>query len=277
LIFTIVRSSFYKKSPEINIFYVYHNFSFTYSKKRVKLIGQKQFALFQADTDKFGDLEIMIDLHTHTVFSDGVLIPAELVRRAEVCDYTIIGIADHVDASNIDFVIPRLVKVSKALNRVNRIRTIPCAELTHIPPSQISGLADEARALGARVVIVHGETIAEPVAPGTNKAALSAGIDILAHPGLITEQEVQMASEVGICIEITARKGHSLTNGHVARLSKKAGAKLILSSDAHAPEDLISDEWGKRVVLGAGLSVDDFKKMQKNALLLAQQAHPFNE
>jgi len=113
----------------------------------------------------------MIDLHTHTVFSDGVLIPTELARRAEICGYTIIGIADHVDASNIDFVIPRLVKVSETLNQVNKIKTIPCAELTHIPPSQISALAKEARELGAQVVIVHGETIAEPVAPGTNKAA----------------------------------------------------------------------------------------------------------
>ena len=213
----------------------------------------------------------MIDLHTHTVFSDGALIPTELVRRAEVCGYTIIGIADHVDASNIDFVIPRLVKVAKTLNQVNRIRTIPCAELTHVPPPQICDLAKEARVLGAEIVIVHGETIAEPVPPGTNRAALCAEIDILAHPGLITEEEVQTASRVGICLEITARKGHSLANGHVAHLGKEAGAKLILSSDAHAPEDLMSDEWGKQVVLAAGLSFDDFEEMQKNALILAGQ------
>ncbi len=207
----------------------------------------------------------MIDLHTHTVFSDGVLIPTELARRAEICGYTIIGIADHVDASNIDFVIPRLVRVSEILNRVNRIKMIPCAELTHIPPSQISALAKEARELGAQIVIVHGETIAEPVAPGTNRAALSAEIDILAHPGLITKEEALIAADVGICLEITARKGHSLTNGHVARLAKEAGAKLILSSDAHAPEDLMTDEWGKQVVLGAGLTGDDFKEMQVTA------------
>lgn len=208
----------------------------------------------------------MIDLHTHTVFSDGELIPAELVRRAEVCGYTIVGIADHVDASNIDFVIPRIVDVSESLNQVNRITTIPCAELTHIPPSQISALAKKARVLGARIVIVHGETIAEPVAPGTNRAALSSEIDILAHPGLITREEVRMAADAGIYLEITARKGHSLTNGHVARLAGEGGAKLILSSDAHAPEDLMTDRWGEQVVRGAGLTHDDFKVMQKNAL-----------
>jgi len=76
---------------------------------------------------------------------------------------------------------------------------------------------------------------------------------------------VLIAADAGICLEITARKGHSLTNGHVARLAKEAGAKLVLSSDAHAPEDLMTDEWGKQVVLGAGLTGDDFKEMQKNA------------
>jgi histidinol phosphatase-like PHP family hydrolase len=210
----------------------------------------------------------MIDLHTHTVFSDGVLIPSELVRRAEVCGYTIIGIADHVDASNIDFVIPRLVAAAETLNQVNQIQTIACAELTHVPPSQIAALAKKARELGARVVIVHGETIAEPVAPGTNKAALSSKIDILAHPGLISKEEARMASDMGIYLEITARKGHSLTNGHVARLAGEVGAKLILSSDAHAPEDLMADVWGEQVVRGAGLTGDNFKEMQENARAL---------
>ena len=37
------------------------------------------------------------DLHTHTVFSDGELIPAELVRRAMVLGHDVIAITDHVD------------------------------------------------------------------------------------------------------------------------------------------------------------------------------------
>ncbi|MFH1076447.1 MAG: histidinol phosphate phosphatase domain-containing protein [Pseudomonadota bacterium] len=212
---------------------------------------------------------IMIDFHTHTVFSDGVLIPAELIQRAEICGYRAIGISDHVDASNIDHVIPRIVKVAETLNSVHAIKTIPCAELTHIPPSQIASLAQEARSLGAQVVIVHGETIAEPVAVGTNRAALNARINILAHPGLISQEEAEMAAHAGIFLEITARKCHSLTNGHVARMAKLTGARLILSSDTHAPSDLLTDQFGEMVVLGAGLDPEDFKLMQKNAMVLA--------
>ena len=207
----------------------------------------------------------MIDLHTHSIFSDGVLIPSELVRRAEVLGIKAIGITDHADASNLDFIIPRIVAVAERLNRVNHIKTVPGIELTHVPPSQIGPLAEQARSLGAKIVVVHGETIAEPVVPGTNRAALSADIDILAHPGLISEEEAVMAAGKGILLEISARKGHSLTNGHVAKLAGKHGAELVLNSDAHEPSDLITEQQAIQIVLGAGLSQDDFDHMQKNA------------
>jgi len=113
--------------------------------------------------------------------------------------------------------------------------------------------------------VLHGETIVEPVKLGTNRAGLRADIDILAHPGLITDEEVAMAAEKGVFLEITARKGHSLTNGHVAKLAKKHGAELVLNTDAHAPSDLITPKQAEQIALGAGLDGDDFKRMQKNA------------
>ncbi|UCG80524.1 MAG: histidinol phosphate phosphatase domain-containing protein [Desulfobacterales bacterium] len=207
----------------------------------------------------------MIDLHTHSIFSDGVLIPSELVRRAEVLGMKAIAITDHADASNLDFIIPRIVAVTEALNDVKHIKAIPGIELTHIPPPYIGPLAEQARSLGAKIVVVHGETIAEPVMLGTNRAAVRADIDILAHPGLISDEETRMAAENGIFLEITARKGHSLTNGHVAKLARKHGAKLVLNTDAHEPSDLITEEQAREIALGAGLNEDDFDQMQKNA------------
>jgi putative hydrolase len=207
----------------------------------------------------------VIDLHTHSLFSDGVLVPSELVRRAQVLGIRAIGVTDHADASNLDFIIPRLVAVSEKLNSVNQIQMIPGIELTHVPPPQIASLAEQARSLGAKIVIVHGETIAEPVASGTNRAALAAEIDILAHPGLISEEEVKMAAEKGIFLEISARKGHSLTNGHVAKLAKKLGAPMVLDTDAHEPSDLVTRQQAMKIALGAGLNETDFERMQKNA------------
>jgi len=207
----------------------------------------------------------VIDLHTHSIFSDGVLIPSELVRRAECAGLKGIGITDHGDSSNIDFIIPRIVAIAEELNRVLKIKVIPGIEITHVPPSLIKATAQKARTLGARIIVVHGETIAEPVAPGTNSASLEADIDVLAHPGLITEGEAIKAKEKGIFLELSARKGHSLTNGHVARLAKKTGAKIVINSDAHGPDDLIDQHKAKQIVCGAGLTEKDFEIMQKNA------------
>jgi putative hydrolase len=207
----------------------------------------------------------MIDLHTHSIFSDGVLVPSELVRRAQVLGIRAIGITDHADASNVDFIIPRLVHVAEKLNRFNQIQMIPGIELTHVPPPQIGPLAAQARSLGTRIVVAHGETIAEPVVAGTNRAALAADIDILAHPGLISEEEAKMAADRGIFLEISARKGHSLTNGHVAKLAKKVGAPMVLDTDAHEPSDLVTRQQAMKIALGAGLDETDFELMQKNA------------
>lgn len=208
----------------------------------------------------------MIDLHTHSFLSDGVLIPSELLRRAEHKGIEALAITDHVDASNLDHVVPRLVEVCRACAPHMAIRPIPGAEITHAPPKTLPRLAERARELGAAIVIVHGETPAEPVRPGTNRAALDAPIDFLAHPGLITLEEAALARDRGIALEITARKGHSLANGHVARLALEVGAELVLNTDAHEPGDLIGDDMARTVLLGAGVPEDRldavFKKMQ---------------
>ncbi|MDD5168011.1 MAG: PHP domain-containing protein, partial [Syntrophales bacterium] len=72
----------------------------------------------------------MIDLHTHSFFSDGELVPSELVRRAKIIGYKAIAVTDHGDASNLDFIIPRIVRVSRQLSDVCDIRVIAGIELT---------------------------------------------------------------------------------------------------------------------------------------------------
>ena len=212
----------------------------------------------------------MIDLHTHCLFSDGELIPSELARRAQHVGYRAIAITDHGDQSNLDFIIPRVAKVCKQLSEAYGIDVIPGIELTHVPPVYIKELAVEARKLGARIVVVHGETIVEPVAPGTNAAALAAPIDILAHPGLISDQDVQLAVARGIYLEITSRKGHSLTNGHVAMLARQYGASLVLNTDTHGPQDLVTLEMAWKIARGAGLTVPETEVMFRNSEALVR-------
>ena len=207
----------------------------------------------------------VIDLHTHSIFSDGELVPAELAQRALAAGYNVLAITDHVDHSNMDWVIPRIIKVCSMINKAGNIKVFPGVEITHVAPVQISALAAEARKLGAKVVVVHGETVVEPVPAGTNLAALQSSIDILAHPGLLTEAEARLAAKKGIYLEITTRKGHSFTNGHVTQLARKFKAGLILNNDAHSPADFVGPERAKKIARGAGLNEREISVMLKNS------------
>lgn len=210
----------------------------------------------------------MIDLHTHSFFSDGELVPAEHLRRVEVLGYEAVAITDHADASNMDFIIPRIVKAAESLNPFSKTRLIPGIELTHVPPGLFVELTARARELGAKIVVGHGETVMEPVTPGTNRAALEAGVDILAHPGFLALEEAQLAAEKGIFLELSGRKGHSLTNGHVARLGVAANALLAVNADAHGPGDFLTAEMAETVALGAGLDAARYEQIRRDMAAL---------
>ena len=58
----------------------------------------------------------------------------------------------------------------------------------------------------------------------------------------------------GVFLEISGRKGHGLANGHVAKTARETGATLILDSDAHEPDDLMTQEYAEKVAIGSGLN-----------------------
>ena len=200
----------------------------------------------------------MYDFHTHTFLSDGVLSPIELIRRALVRGYTAMAVTDHVGMGNVEYVVKTLVVDCEQATKRWDILALPGVEITHVPKEDIDLVARTAKGMGAKLVAVHGETPVEPVEPGTNDAALRSDfVDVLAHPGLITYEEARLAAEMGIYLEVSARKGHSLANGHVAKTAKDAGAITVLDSDAHEPDDLLTQDIRQKVARGAGLSDDE--------------------
>ena len=214
----------------------------------------------------------MIDLHTHTLLSDGCLVPAELARRAEVLGFRALAMTDHVDTATVDTVVPQLAKAARDLGAAMKMKIIAGAEVTHCRPEHIARVVKRARALGARIVVVHGETPAEPVIEGTNRAAIEAGCDILAHPGLMTEADARLAARRGVVLEISARKGHCLANGHVAQMARRTGARLVFGSDSHDPEDLRGRADAERVLAGAGLEPEEVAAAFRTAERLVQCA-----
>lgn len=217
----------------------------------------------------------MIDLHTHTTLSDGEVPPSELVRRARVSGYKAIALTDHVDSGNMERVLKPLVKLAKDLNSTSSgigIKVLPGVEITHMPPSLIPDMAKEARKLGAKIVVVHGESPVEPVYPGTNLSALKSDVDILAHPGMIKEEEVKLAKEKKIYLELTTRKGHCLTNGRLVVLVRKYRAKLVINTDAHKPDELLNEDLLRKAGLGSGLTEQELKEVIQNSMELVEQA-----
>ena len=176
----------------------------------------------------------MFNLHAHTFLSDGQLLPSEVAVRYQDKGYEAIAITDHADYSNIRQITKAIVEFCHRWPKNSSIKVFAGVELTHVPVEQFRPLAILARREGIKIIIAHGETLVEPVTKDTNRLALLADIDILAHPGLITDEDTKLACRRGIFLEITSRHGHSQSNAHVIRQARKFGARLILNNDSHA-------------------------------------------
>ncbi|MGQ0797828.1 MAG: histidinol phosphate phosphatase domain-containing protein [Methanobacteriota archaeon] len=193
------------------------------------------------------------EFHSHTVLTDGELLGIELIRRAVALGHRAIAVTDHVSLGNIEWVVRQEI-LDCDLAKSWDILAIPGVEITHVPPDRLDDAVRAARRAGARVVVVHGETISEPVAPGTNRRAVSnPDVDILAHPGLITREDADLARSNDVFLEISTRRAHAPANGHVAREAEGAVATPIVDSDAHAPGDLVTQDEAVRFARAAGL------------------------
>ncbi|MBI2958253.1 MAG: histidinol phosphate phosphatase domain-containing protein [Chloroflexi bacterium] len=212
----------------------------------------------------------MYDFHTHTFLSDGSLSAMELIRRASVAGYGAVAITDHVGAGSLARVISEIPHDCALARAYWDIMAIPGVELTHIPPAAIHDLARRAKELGASLVIVHGETLSEPVVRGTNLAAVQCPfVDILAHPGTLSLEEASSASKNGVFIEITTRKSHRGPNAEVARAAIQSGALTLVNSDAHDPEDLLDHELIAATARAAGIAASQLSgTLEKNPALL---------
>jgi histidinol phosphatase-like PHP family hydrolase len=104
----------------------------------------------------------------------------------------------------------------------------------------------------------------EPVAPGTNRAAIEARVDLLSHPGLITPEDAARAAELGVHLEITTHKGHGMANGWVAQRARESGAKLLLNTDCHISAEILDAKQRRAIAFGAGLTTEEVDRIWQN-------------
>ncbi len=208
-----------------------------------------------------------IDLHCHTLLSDGELMPIELARRALVMGHSAIAATDHASISNVERLITDVKAEAELVNEWN-MDLLAGVEITHVPMRRLDQVISLARKKGAEIIVVHGETVTEPVERGTNAVAVNnPEVDILAHPGFITLDEAQMARDNDIILEITSRRGHNATNGHVASMARQVGAKMVVNTDTHAPSDLIDYDTAMKVAMAAGLPMNEAERAVRDTPL----------
>ncbi|MGA7923336.1 MAG: histidinol phosphate phosphatase domain-containing protein [Thermoplasmata archaeon] len=193
------------------------------------------------------------DFHAHTYCTDGEASATDMWWAAEHLAHRALAITDHVGFEDPKPLLTRLHEEARAWED-QPMKTLVGVEITDVLPHKIAEAVRRARTSGAQIVIVHGESIVHNVPPGTNRAALENGdVDVLAHPGLLTPQEAELAHAHDTILELSGRAGHSLTNGHVARLALEAHVGLVVDSDAHTTHDLIPFRMAEMLAQGAGL------------------------
>ena len=181
--------------------------------------------------------------------------PAAIVREAEVKGTAATALTDHVDPSNMEFVINSIKKFIKEMEQYLPIKVFCGVEISYIKPEIIPEYCKKARNMGAQIIVVHGESPVEPVYAGTNHAAVSEKglVDILAHPGMITEEDMQLASQNGVFLELSARSGHKNGNSHIAKNGRRFGARFLVNTDAHSEKDLITQQEAYKIAKDSGL------------------------
>ena len=212
----------------------------------------------------------------HTTASDGRA-DAEtmaLAARASGLDY--IGITEHSPglamANGLDeeraLAHARAIRaLSERLDGITLLAGIEC----DIRPDGSMDLADECLAqLDFVIASVHSAFGQDPsqMTDRLLRAIACPWVDIVAHPtgrrllkrapyAFDVEQVFGSAARAGVALEINSQVERLDLNDIHARLACSMGARIVVSSDAHAPGGLDAIRWGVTVARRAGLTATD--------------------
>ncbi|MFA4663115.1 PHP domain-containing protein [Pyrococcus kukulkanii] len=209
----------------------------------------------------------MMDLHTHTRYSDGIGLIRENVSWAEKRGLKIVGISDH-----IHFFTPgmfsRYVGEIRVVKEESEVVVLAGIE-TNITENGPDLTEDFARELDYVIASVH-EWFREGewyrYLEYVKKAIIDENVDIIGHFGNIFPwigyppweevlEVIKLAEEYGKAFEISAR--YKVPDLDFIKECIKRGVKLSLATDAHRPEDVGKINWSLKMLKKAGGSEED--------------------
>ncbi len=196
------------------------------------------------------------DMHVHTNWSDGKASIEDMAKAAKAKGYEYIVISDHSRALKVfgglsaEEMLEEVEEIKKTNRKVPGIRLLTGAEVD-IKSDGSLDLPDEVLSkLDFVTASVHSgfKQSRETVTARILKAIRSEHVDAIGHPtgrliGLRKSYDVDLdaviteAAKRGTFLEINAHPQRLDLNDQACRRAKELGAKMVISTDAHAVEN----------------------------------------
>ncbi|MCA6214309.1 PHP domain-containing protein [Thermococcus bergensis] len=209
----------------------------------------------------------MMDLHTHTRFSDGIGYIRDNIAEAERKGLKIVGISDHVH-----FFTPHLLNSYLSLidqaKKESEITVLAGIE-ANILPDGVDINDDFRKKLDYVIASVH--LYFEPGGHDEylkliKLAIQDENVDIIGHFGNVFpyighpsmeeyKEIIELAEEHGKAFEISSR--YRVPDLDFIKLCIRKGVKLTFASDAHRPKDVGSISWSLKAFKKAGGKKED--------------------
>jgi len=216
------------------------------------------------------------DLHTHTTATDGRADIESMARAAQAAGFRYLAITDHSKslamANGLDEA--RALEHARAVREIgSRLdgMTLLAGIECDIRPDGTMDLADDCLAqLDLVVASLHSGFNQEPaqLTDRLLRALECPWVDVLGHPSgriILRREPLQAdwprvlagAAAAGVCLEINSQVDRLDLDDLHARMAQNAGAKIVISSDAHSTGALAVIRWGVVIARRAWLTPAD--------------------
>lgn len=224
--------------------------------------------LYKGDfVDDVGEERIAQDLHTHTIWSDGVSTPDEMVERAIAGGLKTIAITDHSYSirKKFDQYVAAIEAVKEKYKR--DIRVLVGSEVDIKKDGSLGLEPGQLRQLDFVVGSIH-HNHKENVEERLIAAAKSGHIDIIGHPtgryaGSREIPEIDWDRVFGVCakhkvaLEINPNVDRLDLPADLVKMAKARGCKFAINTDAHSASHLGFVFLGLKIAKRAGLTKSD--------------------
>jgi DNA polymerase (family 10) len=220
--------------------------------------------------------DIRGDLHMHTTRTDGRADAQSMARAARELGREYIAITEHsaslTMANGLDerAALEHAAQVRALNGRIEGLAVLAGIECDILPDGRLD-LADDCLAQLDYVVASVHSAFGQSESQMTDRllrAMSCPWVDALGHPtgrlllrregyAFRLEQVLAEAARLGVAMEINCQTDRLDLNDVNARLARDRGARIVISSDAHAPSALAWMRWGVTVARRAWLRAPD--------------------